>query len=131
MGCGTFMPNWAVNLRTWGEAGVVAEGQNGKSGDCGIKMMFIGYPANRESDSVWMWDPSTNGVVTTCDIIWMKRMYYTHPAGAVINVDLHHLMRMQKMLRMPLKQVMDHMLKRLVKTMAACKHHLKFGGLNL
>ncbi len=45
-------PNWAVNLRTWGEAGVVTDGPNGKSGDRGIEMMFVGYPANRESDSV-------------------------------------------------------------------------------
>ncbi len=34
-----------------------------------------------------MWDPSTNGVVTTRDVIWMKRMYYTHPANAVFNVN--------------------------------------------
>ena len=40
-------PSWAVNLQTWGEAGVVAEGPNGKSGDRGIEMMLIGYPANR------------------------------------------------------------------------------------
>jgi len=80
-------PSWAVNLRTWGEAGVVAEGSNGKSGDRGTEMMFVGYPANRESDSVRMWDPSTNGVVTTRDVIWMKRMYYTRPADAVFDVD--------------------------------------------
>ena len=53
-----------MNLQTWGEAGVVSEGPNGKSGDHGITMMFIGYPANRESDSVQMWDQTTNGVVT-------------------------------------------------------------------
>ena len=45
-------PNWAVNLRTWGEAGVVTDDPNGKYGDRGIEMMFVGYPANRESDSV-------------------------------------------------------------------------------
>ena len=67
-------PNWAVNLRTWGEAGGYSS--NDKSGDCGIKMMFTGYPANRESDSVRMWDPLTNGVATTRDVIWMTRMYY-------------------------------------------------------
>ena len=80
-------PSWAVNLRTWGEAGVVAEGSNGKSGDRGTEMMFVGYPENRESDSVRMWDPSTNGVVTTRDVIWMKRIYYTRRADAVFNVD--------------------------------------------
>jgi hypothetical protein len=63
-------PYWAVNLRTWGGAGVVTDGADGKSGDRGIKMMFVGYPANRESDSVCMWDPSTNGVATTRDVIF-------------------------------------------------------------
>ncbi len=33
-----------------------------------------------------MWDPSTNGVVTTHDVIWMKRMYYTCLADAVFDV---------------------------------------------
>ena len=45
-------PNSAVNLQTWGEAGVVSEGPDGNSRDCGIEMMFVGYPANREWDSV-------------------------------------------------------------------------------
>ena len=65
-----------MNLRTLGEAGVVTDDPNGKSGDRGVEMMFVGYPANRESDSVRMWDPSTNGVVTTRDVIWMKRINY-------------------------------------------------------
>ena len=39
-------------------------------------MMFVGYPANREEDSVRMWNPITNGVVTTRDVIWMKRMFF-------------------------------------------------------
>ena len=30
-------PGLAVNLRTWGEAGVVTEGSNGKSGDRELK----------------------------------------------------------------------------------------------
>lgn len=47
-----FNPNWDVNLRIWSEAGVVKEGTDGKFGDHGVKMMFIGCLANRESDSV-------------------------------------------------------------------------------
>ena len=39
-------------------------------------MMFVGYPENRESDSVRMWNPVTNGVVTTRDVIWLDRMYF-------------------------------------------------------
>ncbi len=55
-------PRWASNLRTWGEAGVVKEGKGGKNGNKGIAMMFVGYPANQETDSVRIWNPDTNGV---------------------------------------------------------------------
>ena len=72
-------PKWAVNLRTWGEAGVVKVGKDGKTGDRGKAMMFVGYPTNRESDSVRMWDPDTNRVVTTRDVIYLKRMFYERP----------------------------------------------------
>ena len=67
---------WATNLRTWGEAGVVKEGKDRKTGDKGIAMMFVGYPLNREADSVRMWNQKTNGVVTTRDVIWLKRMFF-------------------------------------------------------
>ncbi len=39
-------------------------------------MMFVGYPANRETDSVRMWNPDTNGVVKSRDVIWLKRMFF-------------------------------------------------------
>ena len=41
-------------------------------------MMSVGYPANRETDSVRMWNPDTNGVVTSRDVIWLKRMVFEH-----------------------------------------------------
>ncbi len=69
-------PRWSNNLRTWGEAGVVKEGKNKKTGDRGQAMMFVGYATNREHDSVRMWNPETNGVVTTRDVIWLKRMFF-------------------------------------------------------
>ena len=34
-----------------------------------------------------MWDPSTNGVVTTCDVIWMKWMYFTYSKDALFDVE--------------------------------------------
>ena len=49
-------PYWAVNLQTWGEARVVAEGSNGLSGDCGIESMLVGCPLNRESDAIMLLD---------------------------------------------------------------------------
>jgi len=32
-------PNWAVNPRSWGEAGVLTDGPDGKTGDRGIEMI--------------------------------------------------------------------------------------------
>ncbi len=49
---------WASNLRTWVEAVVVKEGENRKTGDKGKPMMFVGYPLNREANSVRMWNQS-------------------------------------------------------------------------
>ena len=51
---------WACNLHTRGEASVVKVGKNKKTGNCGTTMMFIGYLTDRESDSVKMWDSTTN-----------------------------------------------------------------------
>ena len=48
--------------------------------------MYVGYQANRESDSVCMWDPSTNGVATTQEVIWMNRMYYDQPKDAFFDI---------------------------------------------
>ena len=39
-------PKWVVNLRTWGEYGIMKEGKDKKSVDRGIPMIFMGYPAN-------------------------------------------------------------------------------------
>jgi hypothetical protein len=80
-------PSWSWNLRTWGEAGVVKEGKDGKTGDRGIAMMFVGYPNNRESDSVRMWNRSTNRVVVTRDVIWLKRMFFTRPDDDILLGD--------------------------------------------
>ena len=83
-------PKWACNLHTWGEAGVVKIGKNSKTGDRGTTMMFVGYPIDRESDSVRMWDPSTNRVVVTRDVIWLQRMHFERPVEEGIKeYDFH------------------------------------------
>ena len=69
-------PGWANNMRTFGECGVVKEGKNGKAGNRGQAMMFVGYAEEREADSYIMYNPKTQQTVTTRDVIWMKRMYY-------------------------------------------------------
>ena len=78
-------PKWACNLHTWGEAGVVKDGKNAKIGNHGTTMMFIGYPTDRESDSVRMWDLTTNQVVVTCDVIWLKCMHFERAVDDRIN----------------------------------------------
>ena len=52
------------------------DGKDGKTGDRGELMMFVWYPSNCESNSVRMWNPQTNQVVTTRDVIWMNRMFF-------------------------------------------------------
>ena len=80
-------PNWAKNLHTWGQAIVVKEGKDGKTGDCGKLMMFVGYPSNGESDSVRMWNPTTNQVVTTRVVIWLKRMFFESDNSSGFELD--------------------------------------------
>ena len=63
-------PTWSRNLRTFGEAGVVKDAKNVKTRNRGVTMMFVGYPDNREHDSVHMWNPETNGV---WNVSWLKR----------------------------------------------------------
>ena len=76
------VPKWASKLRTFGEAGVVKEGKDGKTGDRGQDMIFVGYAIDRGSDCVRMYNPVTNCVVQTRDVIWLKRMYYEKPKQA-------------------------------------------------
>ena len=79
------LPNWSTHLRTWGEAGVVTEGKNKKTGDRGIVMMFVGY-SDRESDSYRFWNPDTNRVVVTRDVIFLKRMFFVQPDAKAFQV---------------------------------------------
>ena len=59
------LPKWTRNMRTFGEVGVVKEGKDAKTDDREIEMVFVGYPFNRESDSVRMRNPGTNRVYTS------------------------------------------------------------------
>ena len=49
-------------------------------------MMFVGY-ADRKSDSMQMWDMRTSRVVVSCDIVWLKRMFFKDDATGVIDLD--------------------------------------------
>ena len=67
---------WVNNMHTFGEAVVVAEGKDSKTGNRGTEMMFVGYPSNRSSDTFKLWNQNTNRVVTSRDVIWLKKMYF-------------------------------------------------------
>ena len=69
-----------------GEAGVVSEGKNSKTGDNGTTMMFVGY-ANWESSSNRMWDLVMAWVIMTRDVIWLKKMYFKSDSPGVIDLD--------------------------------------------
>ena len=47
-----------------------------KPHDCGVTCMFAGYCVNREGYCYKMYDPISNNIYYTRDIIWMKRMYF-------------------------------------------------------
>ena len=50
-------------------------------------MMFVGYPVNREADSVRMWNPVTNGVVTKRYVIWLKPMFFEKAEVKAVDLE--------------------------------------------
>jgi hypothetical protein len=78
-------PLWSSKLKVWAEAGIVAEGKDAKTGDRGTTMMFVGY-ADRESDSVRMWDMQTSRVIVIQDVYWLKCMFFNDDATGVIDL---------------------------------------------
>jgi hypothetical protein len=44
-------PRFVQYLCTWGEAGTIKKTENdGKTGDCGVTCMFVGYASNHKGD---------------------------------------------------------------------------------
>jgi hypothetical protein len=70
-------PKFIEHLCTWGEVGAVNLRDIGtpKIADRGVQCMMVGYAIGHTSDCYKMWDPATDGIHKTCDIIWLKRMY--------------------------------------------------------
>ena len=75
------IPNFVKHLRTWGEAGTVKikDKSTPKVADRGIQCMFVGYALDHAPDCYRMWNPSTNRLMITRDIIWLQRMFYQRP----------------------------------------------------
>ena len=86
-------PDFAQHLRIWGEAGTVktCSKQTPKVVDRGVHCMMIGYAIDHTGDCYLMWNPITNGVHTTRDVIWLKRMFFEQPLAPVTLVVNPHL----------------------------------------
>ena len=69
--CGK-LPKYAPYLRTWGEAGTVKIGKQGKVNDRGVTMMMIGYANCHEGNVYRMLNPFTGRVSETRDVIWLQ-----------------------------------------------------------
>jgi hypothetical protein len=71
-------PAFLNHLRTWGEAGVVTLTMNmqPKLHDRGLNCMFVGYAMDHSGDVYYMWNPKTNGVHVTQNIVWLNCMFY-------------------------------------------------------
>ena len=55
---------------------MVKEGKDGKTGDRGVTVMFVGYSTNRTRDTYRFWKEATNCVIETRDAIWFNRVYF-------------------------------------------------------
>ena len=73
-------PKWVEPgvIRTFGGAGDGTRGKNGKLGNQGIPVVFVGYAENHSHDCYRMWNPASCKISESCDVIviWLHRMYY-------------------------------------------------------
>ncbi len=77
--CGLPLPNFTKYLCTWGEAGIIKTGKDGKIGDRGVTGMFVGYASNHKGDCYRMFNPNTKKVSKTSDIVFLNRMFFRTP----------------------------------------------------
>jgi hypothetical protein len=83
-------PKWMKFLRTWGEAGTVKvkTKTTPKLSDRGVHCIFIGYADDHDGDVYRMWNPKTERVHITRDVIWMKQMKFKKGVeDAVIEIN--------------------------------------------
>ena len=69
----------ALFRRQKGEAGTVSMGKNGKVGNRGMPMIFIGYAENHAGDCYHMYNPTKGYATEMRDITWPHHMYYDKP----------------------------------------------------
>jgi hypothetical protein len=68
----------AFTVRTWGEAGNIKIGEDGKIGDRGVTGMFVGYTSNHEGDCYRMWNPNTKKIFETRDVCFSRGCSLEH-----------------------------------------------------
>ncbi len=71
------IPKFVTHFRTFGDAGIVKNKKDGKVGDRGISMMFVGYANSHAGNCYRMYNPVSSRVCETRDIIWCGSMYFT------------------------------------------------------
>jgi septum formation inhibitor MinC len=77
-------PNFTNSLHVWGEAGTVKikTKTTPKLDDCGVQCMFVGYALGHTGHTYRMWDPKTGDVHVSCDMIWLRQMFYKAKTSA-------------------------------------------------
>jgi hypothetical protein len=73
------LPNFNKYLCSWGEAGIIKTGKDEKIGD----RRFMGYASNHEGNCYRMWNPNTKKISETCDVVFLKRMFFRTPTKPV------------------------------------------------
>eukprot|EP00957_Ditylum_brightwellii_P008282 626447-Ditylum_brightwellii.AAC.1 len=86
------LPRWVHALQTWGKAGVVKTNKKTtiKMKPHGVTCMMSGYAVNHIDRVYHMWNPKTNRVLVSQDVMWLKWMYFQPhhpPAELVVNED--------------------------------------------
>jgi hypothetical protein len=81
---GSHNPNFTNSLRVWGEASTVKikTKTTPKLDDHGVQCMFVRYALGHTGDTYRMWDPKTGGVHVSCNVIWLRQMFYKAKTGA-------------------------------------------------
>ena len=76
---GKIIHEFVKYFRTFGKAGIVKNMKDGKVGDRGITMLFVGYSSGCAGNCYRMYNPVTSRVCESRDMIWMGWMYLTSP----------------------------------------------------
>jgi len=71
------IPKFVKYLSTFDEAGIVKNGKDGKVGDRGITMVFVGYADEHAGNCYRMYNPVTSRVNVMREVMWIRRVYFT------------------------------------------------------